>query len=87
MKYLMVSLIGLALLVIGVAIDGRIDQVNKVSTNIPYGLGYCLYKTAGNFENCMAVAWRRLTDKEYKQCMKDTTYPAACLGHKDVIES
>jgi len=87
MKYLIGSLVVIGLLVIGIAIDGRIDQVNKVATNVPYGYGYCLYKTGGNINDCSAAAWRRLTDKEYEQCMKDTAYPAACLDHEDVIET
>jgi len=79
MKFLTDSLIIISLVIIGIAIDGRINQVNKVRTNVPYGYGYCLYKTGGDISNCSATAWRRLTDKGYERCMTETKSPDICL--------
>lgn len=91
MKYLMNSLLFLGLLVIGstvaVVITGQEAQARGESVNPLYGLGYCTYKMQGHFDICFEVFWRRVTDKEYQQCMEDTPYPDACIDSKEVIQS
>ena len=70
-----------------VVITGRHAVASNEIPNPAYGFGFCVYKTAGDIEVCYESVKRLHTDMEYRRCMQDTPYPAACLGSDGVIES
>ena len=85
---------GILLIAIGVTatiglvvITGRHAVATNKIPNPAYGFGYCVYKTVGDIEVCYESVKRLHTDMEYRRCMQDTPYPAACLGSDEVIES
>ena len=70
-----------------VVITGKQAVATNEIPNPAYGFGFCVYKTGGDVDVCFESVKRLHTDKDYRRCMQDTPYPAACLASNDVIES
>lgn len=86
--------VGILLIAIGivatiglVVITGKQAVASNEIPNPAYGFGFCVYKTGGDIESCYQSVKRLHTDEEYRRCLQDTPYPAACLGGNDIIES
>lgn len=68
-----------------VVITGKQAIATNKIPNPAYGFGFCVYTNGGEFEDCYESVKRLHTDREFRRCMQETPYPAACLGNDNVI--